>query len=71
MTIHSATCDATQVVDFLGITEWLMSQSWGHAPSTHAELWMLKESFKTTPVSEILGLPLPRHGDARVTHSQP
>ena len=44
------------VADFIGIVEWMMSKSWGHAPETYTELLSLKTAFKTSPISELLGL---------------
>ena len=56
----------TGVVDFLGIVDWMMEQTWGaathriaqstpagHAPDNFLALSYLKETFKTTPISAI------------------
>ena len=42
-----------QVVDFLGVVEWMMDRSWGQSPDSFLALSQLKSAFKTTPISEL------------------
>jgi hypothetical protein len=45
----------TGVADFISAVDWMMNQTWGHAPTDLNILRGLKEAFNTTPITRLAG----------------